>query len=209
MKCNQISLFGTLRQLSWPAVVLVAMATALAGREKSSSPVAAPDPPAGPAEEQTVTVYIWDQYLSPDLMAEFKERTGIEVVPKWYQSSDEMVEGLKPEPGPYDVFLCEDRYIQILAGKRLIKELDHSKLKNFANIDGPYRKPTFAPKNQCTIPYLWGTSLIAYRKDKMKVVNIGWRRVQEAWLARSGQVSNEVSEPADPGVPPQAASLTN
>ena len=206
MKSNQISLFGTLRQLSWPAVVLVAMATAFTGCEKSSTPVAVP---AVPAEDQIVTVYIWDQYLSPDLMAEFKERTGIEVVPKLYESTDEMVEGLKSEPGTYDVFLCEDGYIQILAGKRLTKELDHSKLKNFANIDGPYRKPTFAPKNQCTIPYLWGTSLIAYRKDKMKVVNIGWRRVQEAWLARSGQVSNEVSEPADPGVPPQAASLTN
>ena len=187
MKSNQISLFGKLRHLSLPGVVLLAMATAFTGCEKSSAPAAATPPPVAPTEEQIVTVYIWDKYLSPDLMAEFKERTGIEVVPQLYESTDEMVEGLKSEPGTYDVFLCEDGYIQILAGKRLIKELDQSKLKNFANIDEPYRNPAFDPENQFTIPYLWGTTLLAYRKDKIPNPRQSWSIMSDPQY--SGKVS--------------------
>ena len=187
MKSNQISLFGKLRQLSLPGVVLLALTAAFTSCEKSSSPTVSNPAPVEKKDDQIVTVYIWDKYLSPDLMAEFKERTGIEVVPKFYESTDQMVEGLKSEPGAYDIFLCEDGYIQILAGKRLIKELDHTKLKNFSNIDKPYRNPAFDPKNQFTIPYLWGTTLIAYRKDKIPNPRHSWSIMSDPEY--SGKVS--------------------
>ena len=38
--------------------------------------------------------------------------------------------------------------------------------------------------------------------DSQREVNTGWRRVQEAWLSRSGQVSDDHAEPPVPGADP-------
>lgn len=121
------------------------------------------DPDA--VNNKIVTIYTWDMYLNPELLTEFQKRTGIEVQPLVYESSDEMVDGLKSEPGRYDLFISEDGYIPILAGKRLMKEVDKKKLPHYKNLDPKFLSQPFDPENQFTVPYLWGTTLLAYRKD--------------------------------------------
>ncbi len=144
-------------------------------------------PPTNTDTTPIVTVYIWNEYLSTGLMDEFKKRTGIEVVPKYYESTDEMVEGLKSDPGTYDIFLCEDGWIETLAGKRLMRKLDHTQLENLKNIDEKYRNPAFDPQQEFTVPYLWGTTLIAYRKDKIANPRHSWSLLQDPEL--NGKVS--------------------
>lgn len=129
---------------------------------------------AGPANDKIVTIYTWDMYLNPALLTEFRERTGIEVQPLIYESSDEMVDGLKSEPGRYDLFISEDGYIPLLAGKRLMKELDKHKLPHYKNLDPKFLNQPFDPGNQFTVPYLWGTTLLAYRKDLLPNPSHSW-----------------------------------
>jgi spermidine/putrescine transport system substrate-binding protein len=155
--------------------------------KKSGTKASAAVTPANADDRPVVTVYIWDKYLSEGLMAEFTKRTGIEVQPKFYDSTDEMVEGLKSDPGKYDIFLCEDGWIETLAGKRLMRKLDHSQLKNLKNIDEKYQNPAFDPQQEYTVPYLWGTTLIAYRKDKIANPRHSWSILQDPELM--GKVS--------------------
>ncbi|MDB6071466.1 MAG: extracellular solute-binding protein family 1 [Verrucomicrobiales bacterium] len=127
-----------------------------------------------PANDKIVTIYTWDMYLNPELLTEFQKRTGLEVQPLIYESSDEMVDGLKSEPGRYDLFICEDGYIPIVAGKRLMKEVDKKKLPHYKNLDPKFLDQPFDPENQFTVPYLWGTTLLAYRKDLLPNPSHSW-----------------------------------
>lgn len=129
---------------------------------------------AGAGNENIVTIYTWDMYLNQELLTEFQKRTGIEVQPLIYESSDEMVDGLKSEPGRYDLFISEDGYIPILAGKRLMKEVDKKKLPHYKNLDPKFLDQPFDPGNQFTVPYLWGTTLLAYRKDLLQNPSHSW-----------------------------------
>ena len=178
MKCNDIPQWGWMRRQFLRGLSL---GTSLAflwscGKPAAGPPAAATGAaPASPeATRKVVTIYTWDQYLNPELLAEFESRTGIRVEPLIYESSDEMVEGLKSEPGRYDLFVSEDGYIPILAGKRLMKPLDRSKLPNWKNLDVAYTDQPFDPKNEFTTPYLWGTTLLAYRKDLLPNPKKSW-----------------------------------
>jgi spermidine/putrescine transport system substrate-binding protein len=180
MKCN---FKPTLLKSSFK-VMICALAALVTGCEKGGTPLgqSPAQPKPAPAEEgggnsrpaNIVTVYTWEEYLNPDLLAEFKERTGITVEPKFYESSDEMVEGLKSDPGQYDVFLSEDGYIPILEGKRLMLPLELKKLENWKNLDQAHVDQPFDPGNRFTVPYLWGTTLLAYRKDKIPDLKHSW-----------------------------------
>lgn len=130
----------------------------------TSSPGNETAPKAKP-EQNIVSIYSWDEYLNTKLLEEFTARTGIEVKLQFYESSDEMVDGLKSEPGAHDIFVCEDGYLTKVAQKRLMKELDKSRLKNWSNLDPQFTDQEFDPKNEFTVPYLWGTTLLAYRED--------------------------------------------
>lgn len=129
----------------------------------------------GAANPSIVSIYTWDQYLNPTLLDEFKARTGIAVEVHTYESSDEMLEGLKSEPGKYDILVSEDAYIPKLAGKRLVKPLDRSRLPNWKNLEEKFTNPPYDPGNEFSVPYLWGTTLLAYRKDLLEPSSLSWK----------------------------------
>ena len=179
MKGNLISALGAVFR-AWRLPVAgslgaVALSLSLAGCGKKDNAQQTPPPPAGEAEPAMVTVYTWDEYMSPEVLKEFKDRTGIEVKIEIYQSSDEMLENLKSRPGKYDVFVSEDGYIPLLAGKRLMRAVDKTRLKNWGNLDPARLNMGFDPKNEFTVPYLWGTTLLAYRKDKIQDPEQSWK----------------------------------
>lgn len=147
-----------------------------------------------PPVQQIVTVFTFDEYTEPALLDEFKARTGISVELKFYDETDEMVENLKSNPGEYDVFLCEDGYIPILAGKRMMKALDHTRMEHWKNLDPRRLDQPFDPKNEFSVPYLWGTTLLAYRKDMIKDPVQSWKLVFDPALKDKVSFMNERME---------------
>jgi spermidine/putrescine transport system substrate-binding protein len=130
-------------------------------------------------QSSELCLFSWDEYLDQKLLDEFKERTGIQVNVKIFQSSDEMVEGLKSEPGTYDVLICEDGYVPILAEKRMLCPVDRKKLTNWENLDPNRINPAFDPENKFSVPYLWGTTLLAYRRDLLQAPKHSWSVIFE------------------------------
>ena len=173
------------------AVSVIGLALLLAACEKEkASSVAQPTAPA----QQIVTVFTFDEYTDPALLDEFKARTGIRVDLKFYDETDEMVENLKSHPGEYDIFLCEDGYIPILAGKRMMKALDHTRLEQWKNLDPRRLDQPFDPKNEFSVPYLWGTTLLAYRKDMITDPIQSWKLVFDPALKDKVSFMNERME---------------
>ena len=190
MKSKNFRLPGIANRLAG-AVSVIGLGLLLVGcgKEKVSSTAQS----AAPAE-QIVTVFTFDEYTDPALLTEFKARTGVSVELKFYEETDEMVENLKSNPGEYDVFLCEDGYIPILAGKRMIKTLDHSRLSNWKNLDQRRLDQPFDPGNEFSVPYLWGTTLLAYRKDMIKDPVHSWKLIFDPALKDKVSFMNERME---------------
>lgn len=122
----------------------------------------------------TITVYTWSEYLDPELLEAFEAETGVEVVYEVFNTAAEMEAKLKSRPGDYDVVIVDDSIVSQLDSLRLIRPLDSSKLANLENIDPKYRAMPFDPRNEFSAPYLWGTTLLAYRSDKIEAPAASW-----------------------------------
>ncbi|MGK0186120.1 MAG: spermidine/putrescine-binding protein [Verrucomicrobiales bacterium] len=137
--------------------------------------------------EKTLTLYSWDEYFSEESFAGFEELTGAKVIYETFNDAEEMIENLRSYPGKYDVVVIDGPYISMLKDARLLKELDHSRLSNFSNIDKPYTERVFDPGNRFSIPYMWGTTLLAYRNDKIENPPESWSLLFDP--AYAGKVS--------------------
>jgi spermidine/putrescine transport system substrate-binding protein len=47
----------------------------------------------------------------------------------------------------------------------LLAKLDHSLLPNLGNLDTQFQSPSWDPLLECSVPYMWGASGIAYRRE--------------------------------------------
>jgi spermidine/putrescine transport system substrate-binding protein len=64
--------------------------------------------------------------------------------------------------------VAPDYYVLQMAREGLVAPLDKGKLKNLANLDPFFQDPPYDPGLQHSVPYLWGTTGLAYREDLVK-----------------------------------------
>jgi spermidine/putrescine transport system substrate-binding protein len=128
-------------------------------------------------EEKQLNLYNWDTYIGETTLADFKEATGIDVKMDLYADNDELFAKLKEGNPGYDVIVPTNDYLErmILAG--MVMQLDHSKIPNMANIDEPFKDATFDPGRKHSVPYMWGTLGIGYRKSKVEGTVDSWKFV--------------------------------
>jgi spermidine/putrescine transport system substrate-binding protein len=50
----------------------------------------------------------------------------------------------------------------------MVIPLDHAKIPNMSNIDKPFQDAAFDPGRKYSIPYMWGTLGVGYRKSKIE-----------------------------------------
>ena len=131
-------------------------------QKASSPPTAEADQPALGSK---VVVLTCDEYFDPDVLLKFTKETGIEVEIQPYLSTEEMEERLKSNPQNYDVVVAEQGAIAQLRVGRLLLPLDTTLLTNHKNLDERHLKMPFDPENKFSVPYMWGITTLAYRKD--------------------------------------------
>ena len=125
---------------------------------------------AAHAEEKTVHVYNWSDYIAADTLANFQKATGIKPVYDVFDSNEVLDAKLLSGGSGYDVVVPSNQFLakQIKAG--VFQKLDKSKLPNWKNLDPALLKTLELadPGNQYAIPYLWGTTGIGYNPAKVK-----------------------------------------
>ena len=134
----------------------------------------APPKPVEQSADRVLRLYNWEEYLSPELADKFKEETGVTVVMDTFETTNEFMAKIKSDPSRCDLLIMDDSSIDALIELKLIRKLDHSQLPGLKNIAPKYLNQAFDPGNQYSVPYLWGTTLLAYRKDKVSEVPRSW-----------------------------------
>ena len=122
-----------------------------------------------------VNVYIWSDYLPSDVIEKFEKETGIKVNIDTYDSNEILLEKLLTGVSKYDVVVPSDYMVQILIRQNLLQKIDKSKITNLKNINKKFLNLEFDPGNEFTIPFFWGTTGFAYRRDKLGELPNTWQ----------------------------------
>jgi spermidine/putrescine transport system substrate-binding protein len=120
------------------------------------------------AEPQTLVVYNWAEYLPKKVLQQFIKETGIKVRYSTYDSNEAMYAKVKTVKGAgYDILVPSTYYVDRMRREGLLQPLDKSRLINLGNLNPRLLDQPYDPNNQYSIPYLWGTTGIAYDTDKV------------------------------------------
>jgi spermidine/putrescine-binding protein len=122
-----------------------------------------------------VNVYIWSDYLPSDVIKKFERETGIKVNIDTYDSNEILLEKLLTGVSKYDVVVPSDYMVQILIKQNLLRKIEKSKITNLKNINKKFLNLEFDPGNEFSIPFFWGTTGFAYRRDKLGELPNTWQ----------------------------------
>jgi putrescine transport system substrate-binding protein len=169
----------------------VAALLAACGR-KEAAPAGAEAAPA--AEEKVLNLYIWNDYLAEDTIANFEKETGIKVSVSNYGSNEELEAKLAPGNSGYDIVVPSASSYERGIKSDIYRKLDKSLLPNLKNMDPDIeaRLAMHDPGNEHAVLHMWGTTGIGYNVDKIKAAMPNapldsWHLVMDPAVARNFQ----------------------
>jgi len=115
-----------------------------------------------------LNLFIWSNYLPDSVIREFESRYGAKVNIELYDSNEAMLARLQSGGANYDIAVPSDYMVTVLREQRLLAEIDRERLSNFSNLDPQFVGLDHDTDNRYSVPYLWGTTGIGYRKDKIE-----------------------------------------
>ncbi|WP_447046083.1 polyamine ABC transporter substrate-binding protein [Vreelandella sp. H-I2] len=124
---------------------------------------------ASAAHAEEVRVYNWSDYIAPETLEKFTERTGIEVTYDVYDSNEILDAALLAGRSGYDVVVPSTYYFtrQVKAG--VFQPLNHELLPNLENLNPELMANLEAidAGSEYSVPYMWGTNGIGYNVDRV------------------------------------------
>ncbi|CAN5453967.1 spermidine/putrescine ABC transporter substrate-binding protein [soil metagenome] len=118
-------------------------------------------------EEKKLNFYNWDTYIGETTLADFEKATGIETKMDLFADNDELFAKLKAGNPGYDVIVPTNDNLERMIKADMVIPLDHAKIPNMSNIEKRFLDATFDPGRKYSLPYMWGTLGIGYRKSKV------------------------------------------
>ena len=141
-------------------------------RRDTPPPDEQPTSAAGPLERE-LRVFNWSDYVAPDTIPRFEREFHVRVIYDTYEGNEEMIAKLVAGGDGYDIVGPSGYLVPVLAAGGLLRPLDHAVLTNWANL-----LPVFVNAEQdggrYSMPYQWGTSGIAYRRDLVASAPTSW-----------------------------------
>ncbi|MEN9204832.1 MAG: hypothetical protein Q6K70_03390, partial [Thermostichales cyanobacterium DRC_bins_46] len=104
--------------------------------------------------QQTLNLYIWSEYIDPEIVSDFEKLTNSRVIINLYEANEDMVAKLQGGGvSQYDVVVPTDYIVPTMIELNLLQPLQKDLLPNMANLDPAFTNADFDPENQYTIPY--------------------------------------------------------
>jgi len=126
---------------------------------------------------QTLSVYNWADYIGETTVRDFEKLCGVKVNYEFFENNEQVISRLRQGNPGYDVIFANTYAIQIMIRDGLLEKIDLSKIPNFKNISPRWLNMSQDPKNEYSVPYLWGSIGVAYDKTKVKTPITSWNDV--------------------------------
>jgi spermidine/putrescine transport system substrate-binding protein len=143
---------------------LLALATA------SFAPVLRAEEPLA----KELNLFIWGDYIDPEVLADFEKEFGVKVVESNFDSNESMLSKVESGAVAYDVVTPSDYMVRVMRRQGLLQPLDHANIPNLKGLAPEVQSLEFDPKNEISVPYKWGVTGIGYNKKLVKTPPTGW-----------------------------------
>lgn len=120
--------------------------------------------PGGAWAEGKLALYNWGDYINPEVLQKFTEKTGIEVTLDTYSSNEEMLAKIQAGAIGYDIVFPSVHMEDVMLKLGLLWKSEINKSPGFANIDPISQRVKGDPTGEYCLPYAWGTVGIFYNK---------------------------------------------
>ena len=124
---------------------------------------------AAAQDARVVNVYNWSDYIDPQALKDFTQKTGIKVVYDTFDANETLETKLLAGKSGYDVVVPTAYFLQRQIQAGVFQKLDKSKLPNLVNAwpGIAQRLALYDPDNQYAVNYMWGTTGIGYNVKAM------------------------------------------
>lgn len=153
----------------WPVLALAIALVTLGGICGTTVPIRAADAP-----RPTLRIYNWEDYLAPQVVAEFERRFSAKVEVVTFSDEEEALEHLSRAGAPFDLVVISGSAVRRAREASQLAEIDRAKVQNLKNIDKSFRMPFYDTQAKFHVPYLWGTTGIVVNRTRVKEAVKGW-----------------------------------
>ncbi len=126
--------------------------------------------------ENVVKVYNWGDYIDEDVITQFEEETGIEVIYDTFETNEEMYPKIESGAVSFDLICPSDYMIQKMLENGLLQKINWDNVPNIKNIGQAYMESSksFDPTNEYSVPYCFGTVGIMYNTTLVNETIDSW-----------------------------------
>lgn len=149
-----------------------------------------------PAVAAELSFLNWADYMDPEILQAFQQRTGITVKETYFDSDtarDALL--LETEGKGFDLVIVNGASLRILAKRGWLEPVSDQEIPNLKHIDRRWRTAHDKAEG-FGVPYFWGTLGIAYREDLVPVEIDSWMDLFRPHESLSGKISM-ISDPND------------
>lgn len=117
------------------------------------------------AERGTLNLFIWSEYIDPQIVAAFEKQYDCKVNIDLYEDVESMLAKVQGGgAGLYDVVVPSDNIVPVMIKLNLLAPLRHENIPNLKNLGEKFTNPAYDPGNRYSAAYQWGTMGILARK---------------------------------------------
>ncbi len=124
---------------------------------------------AGSAAAEEVRVYNWSDYIDEELLTQFEEETGIDLIYDVFDSNEILETKLLSGGSGYDVVVPSATFLQRQISAGAFQPLDLAQLPNHDNLWDVVQGRTdqYDPGGAYSVNYMWGTTGIGFNIGKV------------------------------------------
>ncbi|HSF33850.1 MAG TPA: spermidine/putrescine ABC transporter substrate-binding protein, partial [Candidatus Tectomicrobia bacterium] len=123
---------------------------------------------------KTLRIFIWEEYIDPEVYRLFEREFGARVIEDNYGSNEDMRAKLQAGGAVYDLVVPSDYMVMLLRKDDLLLPIDLSRIPNLRYLGARFRDPPYDPGHRFSVPYQWGVTGIGYNKSRVIPPPTGW-----------------------------------
>lgn len=125
--------------------------------------------------KSVLNFYNYSNYIDPQTIPAFETEFNSRVNVDYYSKQDILFAKIKIGVTGYDLIIATDNMLRRFEKHNLLLPLEPEKVPNMKNLMDIFKKPPYDPDHKYSIPYLWGTTVIAYNKKFVTETVDSWK----------------------------------
>lgn len=163
-------------------LALLLACTVLSGCYRVAKPPATSAAPqtAAPAvkgDGKTLRVFIWSEYIDPEIVTAFEKANGVKVVLDTYESNEAMLAKLQGGGAQYDIAVPSNYVVQSMVRGGLLQPLKRAALPNLKNVGPGFLNAAYDPGNVYSVPYQYAATGLAFNSSRYTPKADSWGEI--------------------------------